>query len=293
MKYCGRVFTDAELKFIQTIALEPAITRRELSRRVCLEFGWRKLDGSLKDMSCRAAILRMQKDELIRLQPVKRRGSPHQPIVRTADTNPQSPILYPVGQLHNIHLELVTTKKSSRLWNEYIDRYHYLGHKTLPGAQLRYFARSEEGLLALFGFGAAAWKIAPRDKFIGWSSSQREVNLHLIVNNARFLILPWVQSQHLASKLLGLVTKRLANDWSDRYGYRPVLLETFVEKERFAGTCYRAANWIPLGDTQGRGKLDRANTYSLPIKSIWVLPLINRFREVLNSAIRSDKNEQA
>lgn len=291
MKYCNRVFNDTEIEFIQNLALEPGISRRELSRRVCQEFGWRKPDGGLKDMSCRVALLRMQKDELIQLQPVKPRKSSHQPIKKTDDTAPQPPILYPVGQLHNIRLELVTTKNCSRLWNEYIDRYHYLGHKTLPGAQLRYFARSEEGLLALFGFGAAAWKVAPRDKFIGWSSNQREANLHLIVNNARFLILPWVQSQHLASKLLGLVTRRLADDWLNRYGYRPVLLETFVEKERFAGTCYRAANWIFLGDTQGRGKLDRSHASPLPIKGVWVLPLINRFREVFNNTYSGDKNE--
>jgi len=224
------------------------------------------------------------------VQPVKLRGNPHGPIVHTEATEPLSPILYPAPALRNIHLELVSNKNSSRLWNEYIDRYHYLGHKSLPGAQLRYFARSEEGLLALFGFGAAAWKVAPRDKFIGWPANQRENNLHLIVNNARFLILPWVKSQHLASKLLGLVARRIADDWMNRYGYRPVLLETFVEKERFAGTCYRAANWTCLGDTQGRGKLDRVHAHGVPIKSIWVYPLTNSFRDVLNRTISGDKN---
>jgi Domain of unknown function (DUF4338) len=113
--------------------------------------------------------------------------------------------------------------------------------------------------------------------------------LHLIVNNARFLILPWVKSKHLASKLLGLVIRRLADDWLDRYGYRPVLLETFVEKDRFAGTCYRASNWTYLGDTQGRGKLDRIKACALPIKSIWVFPLINHFREILNDIVGGEK----
>jgi hypothetical protein len=260
MKYCGREFSDYEIQFIQKIALEPEIS--------------------------------MQKDGLVQLQTVKRRGNPHGPIVQTEATDPLSPILYPAPALRNIHLELVSNKNSSRLWNEYIDRYHYLGHKSLPGAQLRYFVRSEEGLLALFGFGAAAWKVAPRDKFIGWPTNQRENNLHLVVNNARFLILPWVKSQHLASKLLGLVARRLANDWQDRYGYRPVLLETFVEKKRFAGTCYRAANWICLGDTQGRGKLDRAHAHDLPVKSIWVYPLTNSFRKVLNNNVNEEQNGQ-
>ena len=290
MKYCGRVFSDTEIEFIRNLALNSNISRCELSRCICREFGWLKLDGSLKDMSCRAALLRMHKDGLVQLHPVKLRGNPHGPIVHTEATEPQSAILYPARELRNIHLELVSNKNSSRLWNEYIDRYHYLAHKTLPGAQLRYFARSEEGLLALFGFGAAAWKVAPRDKFIGWSTNQREKNLHLIVNNARFLILPWVKSQHLASKLLGLVARRLADDWLDRYGYRPVLLETFVEKERFAGTCYRAANWICLGDTQGRGKLDRVHARDLPVKSIWVFPLTKCFREAINKTVSGEQN---
>jgi len=167
MKYCGREFSDYEIQFIQKIALEPEISRCELSRRICQEFRCFKPDGRLKDTSCRVAILRMQKDGLVQLQTVKRRGNPHGPIVQTEATDPLSPILYPAPALRNIHLELVSNKNSSRLWNEYIDRYHYLGHKSLPGAQLRYFVRSEEGLLALFGFGAAAWKVAPRDKFIG------------------------------------------------------------------------------------------------------------------------------
>jgi hypothetical protein len=290
IKYRGRVFSEVEIEFVQKNAQEPGITRRELSRRFCQEFDWRRLDGGLKDRSCREALSRMHEDGLVQLQPVKRRDSPHYPIAKTKDTEPQPSIICPVGQLQNIHLKLVTPK-NSQLWNEYIDRYHYLGHKSIPGAQLRYFAYSEDKLLALLGFGSAAWKVAPRDNFINWSAAQREKNLHLIVNNVRFLILPWVQSKHLASKLLGLARRQLANDWMDRYSYRPVLLETFVEKKRFSGICYRAANWINLGDTQGRGRRERANTSAIPIKSVWVLPLIKKFREVLNNTADKDENE--
>jgi len=224
----------------------------------------------------------MEADGLVQLPASTRRNNnPRCMIIRTTQTDERGLLLTSANELQDIRLELIATKEDSRLWNEYIDRYHYLGHTKLPGAQLRYFARSKEGLLALFGFGAAAWKTAPRDAFIGWSPAMREIRLHLVVNNARFLILPWVQSKHLASKLLGLVTRRIADDWYDRYHYRPVLLETFVEKQRFAGTCYRAANWICLGDTQGRGKLDRTNACSLPIKSIWVFPLSKNFRKSL------------
>lgn len=282
MRYCGREFNDAELDYIRLVAAEPKMTRLLLSRRVCQELKWFKQDGGLKDMSCRVVLLRMQEDGLVELPVPRHRNSNSTRIVRkTIEAEPQPPILLSVGKLQDVRLELVLTKKDSQLWNEYIERYHYLGYKPLPGAQLRYFAWSKEGLLGLLGFSAAAWKTAPRDKFIGWTPSMREKRLNLIVNNARFLILPWIQSKNLASKLLSLAARRLANDWYDRYNYRPVLLETFVEKDRFQGTCYRAANWIYLGDTRGRGKLDRTNTCSLPIKSIWVFSLSKDFLQIL------------
>lgn len=284
MKYCGRDFSDADLVCIRRIAEEdPSRTRWAISQRVCEALAWRKPDGGLKEMSCRVALLRMQRDGLIQLPPPRGRGRGgklHRR--RTPQAEPEMPLVVPAGELRNLQLDRVVTKRESRLWNEYVDRYHYLGYQPLPGAQLRYFARAEGRLLALFGFGAAAWKTAPRDRFIGWTPQQREQRLHLVVNNARFLILPWIISKHLASKLLGLVARRLADDWIRRYGYQPVLLETFVEKPRFTGTCYRAANWLYLGDTQGRGKLDTAHDQALPLKSVWVLPLRPDFRHILS-----------
>jgi len=181
---------------------------------------------------------------------------------------------------HTLQLELVE-KADSALWNEYIDRYHYLGYTPLPGAQLRYFVKSEDQVLALLGFGAAAWKTAPRDAYVGWDASTRKKNLHLVVNNARFLILPWVRSKNLGSKILSLISKRIRADWQERYHYEPVLLETFVEKERFLGTCYKAANWVYVGDTKGRGKPDVHHECNLPVKSVWLYPLRKDFRERL------------
>ena len=171
--------------------------------------------------------------------------------------------------------------QDSRRWNEYIHRYHYLGYQPLPGAQWRYGVTAGETLLALLGFGAAAWQCAPRDRFIGWSHEQRQQNLPLIVNNARFLILPWVRSPNLASKILGRAARQLPDDWQTRYGYRPVLLETFVQKDRFTGACYQAANWTSVGQTQGRGKLGPAGKQSVPIKDLWLYPLDKNFRRVL------------
>jgi hypothetical protein len=167
------------------------------------------------------------------------------------------------------------------LWNAYIERHHYLGHQLMPGAQLRYFVRTAGHIVAALGFGASAWKVKPRDQLIGWTTDQRQRNLHLVVNNARFLILPWIRCKNLASRILALVSRRLPADWQARYAYRPVLLETFVEKPRFTGTCYKAANWRHLGDTQGRGKLDTLHRNAQPIKSIWIYPLARDFQRQL------------
>ena len=234
-------------------------------------------------MSCRVAMLRMHREGLLQLPPPRNRKGGSSRIEHTFWSAPQPPLSRPVHELPGVHLEPVLSRPDSALWNEYIDRYHYLGHTPLPGAQLRYFARWEDRILALLGFGAPAWKTAPRDRFIGWRPSERERNLQLIVNNARFLILPWVQSKNLASKLLALASRQLPQDWQDRYAYRPVLLETFVDTQRFTGACYKAANWIHVGQTQGRGKLDRDHKADLPTKSIWLYPLSKFFRRALRS----------
>lgn len=281
--YCGRVFTPKELERIRfLIKHNPKFNRTRLSEEVCRMFQWFKPDGKLKDMSCRVAMLRMDKDGLIRLPPSTRTKQPTRKIEFTPATDPQSPVICSVNKLPQLHLQMVT-KATSALWNEYIERYHYLGHSPLPGAQLRYFITAGEQVVALTGFGAAAWQTAPRDQFIGWSHDQRKKNLHLIVNNARFLILPWIQSKNLASKILSLTTRLLPADWKKRYNIRPVLMESFVQKNRFAGTCYKAANWTNVGETKGRGKLGPAGKISVPIKDVWVYPLDKKFRFLLKN----------
>ncbi|MEE8200473.1 MAG: Druantia anti-phage system protein DruA [Candidatus Acidoferrales bacterium] len=283
-RYCGRNFSGQEIGQLRDLIAEnPGRTRAQLSRLACRLLEWRKADGGLKQMSCRVAMLRMHRQGLLQLPPPRNRKGGSGRIEHTFWSAPQAPLSRPVHELPGVHLEPVLSRPDSALWNEYIDRYHYLGYKPLPGAQLRYFACSEDRILALLGFGAAAWKTAPRDRFIGWRPSERERNLQLIVNNARFLILPWVQSKNLASKLLALAARQLPEDWHDRYAYRPVLLETFVDTGRFTGACYKAANWIHVGQTQGRGKLDRDRKADLPTKSIWLYPLTKHFRRSLRS----------
>ena len=283
VRYCGRPFSPEDIELIRRlIATKPRPHRLELSRLVCDALGWLRPDGRRKDMSCRVAMLRMHRDGLITLPPPQKGNGNGRTRPRlTSASEPQFPISLPAGALGELLFRSVTTSRESSLWNELIERYHYLGYKPLPGAQIRCLVFSGPHLLAALGFGAAAWKVAPRDRFIGWTALERTRNLHLIVNNARFLILPWVTSKNLASRILASAAKRLPQDWQIRYGYQPALLETFVERDRFRGTCYRAANWIHVGETQGRGKLDRYYHRALPVKDIFLYPLDKHFRRSL------------
>jgi len=286
VRYCGRLFTTQELDWLrQLLVSEPTLNRVQLSRRLCSELHWLRPDGGSKEMSCRVAMLRMQRDGLITLPP-PRKGNGNgrtRPRLTTA-SDPKEPILLPAGTLGRLRLHAVHTPQDSALWNELIERYHYLHYKPLPGAQIRYLVFHGSYLLAAMGFSAAAWKVAPRDQFIGWCDSGRRLNLRWIANNSRFLILPWVRTPNLASCILGAAARRLPRDWRERYGYGPVLLETFVERDRFQGTCYRAANWTCVGQTQGRGKLDRRHRHPVPVKSIYLYPLHKHFRQKLRDA---------
>ena len=281
--YCGREFSDADIQAIKRLMEQnPSLKRTPLSRKLCELFDWTKPNGELKDMTCRVALLRMQADGLITLAPSRMpggRGRPHFP--PTAATDAQTPMLQPVHELARLTLRPVTGTAASRLWNEYIARYHYLGYTPMSGSQLRYNVFVGEQLVALLSFGASAWKLAGRERFIGWQERERLKNLQLVVNNARFLILPWIQSKGLASKILSKIARQLPLDWHQRYGYRPVLFETFVETERHRGTCYKAANWINVGQTTGRGKKSTVHHQVIPVKDIWLYPLRKNFASVL------------
>lgn len=283
-RYCGRTFGAFELSTIRSlIAANDGATRAALARMVCDALDWHRPDGRRKDMSCRVAMLRMHRDGLLCLPaPTKSNGNGKRRPLLTSASDACEPIEMPAGQLGALEFVPIRSRQDSSLWNELIERYHYLGYDPLPGAQMRYIVVAGGRMLAALGFGASAWKAAPRDRFIGWSHEQRTANLNLVVNNARFLILPWVRSPNLASRVLSAAAKLLPRDWEDRYGYSPVLLETFVE-ERFQGTCYRAANWVCVGQTQGRGKLDSDHRAALPKKLIFLYPLRRDFRTTLST----------
>jgi hypothetical protein len=285
-RLCGRALSAADLELIRRVIGEadPPL-RAEVARRVCDALGWCDTLGRPKLMSCRVGLLRLHRAGLIALPAARNgngngRGLMRQPAAWPA----QRPLAGSAGQLAGLRLEPVADQGASRLWNGLIARWHYLGYRPLPGAQLRYLIEWEQGVLGALGFGAAAWKVAARDRWIGWGPAARETHLGRVLNNARFLILPWVQVKNLASKVLALAAARVGEDFAARYGEPPVLLETFVETPRFQGTCYRAANWRYLGETAGRGKCDRTHQADLPRKAVYVYPLAADFRAALGVA---------
>ena len=286
-RYCGREFSAAEWDHIrELIEIRPALGRVVLSRRICQDLGWLNVLGQPKEMSCRVALLRMERDGLIGLPPpLRKQGPRRRRLPLSAASDPREPVQASVQALEPLVFQRVEMGSLSSLWNELIQRYHYLGYRPLSGAQMRYLVWSaDRRLLAALGFGASAWQVKARDQHIGWNHQQRVRGLHRIVNNARFLVLPWVRCSGLASRILSDIPTPLRADWIWRYGYEPVLLESFVEVPHFSGLSYRAANWIRLGETQGRGKLEKNNQQVSPLKEIWIYPLHPHFREVLCAA---------
>ena len=285
-KVCGKALTEGDLQAIRGAVHEadPPL-RAEIARRVCEALRWYDVQGRPKLMSARVGLLRLHRAGMIELPPPRNgNGNARGLVQQPTDWQASEPVRISIGELSGLHLQPVTGKAASRLWNGLIDRWHYLGYSPLPGAQLRYLIRWDHGLLGAIGFGAAAWKVAARDRWIGWDAPCREARLQRVLNNARFLILPWVQVKNLASKVLALAAARIPGDFAARYGERVVLLETFVETPRYQGTCYRAANWQYLGETAGRGKCDRTHRAALPRKALYVYPLSADFRAALGVA---------
>ncbi len=285
-RYHGRDFTEGEMALLRRlIAGPPALSRRAVSREFCRRIDWRKPDGGLKDMMARVTMLAMHRDGIIVLPPPQRKWNRPRPIVFGPETEP--PIFPSPATLDEARpLQIWTVVGGTRqgtLWNEFVARHHYLGHKTLVGAQMRYMVHDRNGLaLAMLGFSTAAWALEARDRFIGWGPEMRKKNLPLVIDNPRFLILPWVRIPNLGSHILALVRRRLPGDWSRRYNTTPVLVETFVEIPRFTGGVYRASGWIHVGKTKGRGRYDTAKEYAKPIKDIWLCPLTKHWKRILN-----------
>lgn len=282
---CGRYFTLQELLEIQATAwMFPKLSRDELANTLCENLDWVTPAGKYKKASCLQLLDKLEERGLIS-PPVKKeyRRRAAKEIRFGPHTAPAALVEGNVSEHEPVCLEPVDGMSSEfGLWNEYVHRYHSLGYKHPFGASQRYFIVSGAGQkLGCILFAAAAWALAARDGWIGWSEVDRSLRVNLIVNNTRFLIFPWVRVKNLASKALSLAVKRICHDWRERYGYNPVLLETFVDPERYRGTCYLAANWIYLGQSAGRGRMDRYKKRPFSSKAIYVYPLVADFRRLL------------
>lgn len=278
----GREITPEVLQAIQqTIAAHAHEGRSAISRILCAQWNWRQSNGSLKDMACRDLLLRLERLGLIQLPPrqsQKRNYKIIPPLPAAFEEHAVSPLTGRVDAFRELRLHMVRGHEHEARWDALVARYHYLGCRTIVGGYLKYLAYLDDHLVACLGWGSAAWKVGSRDRFIGWSAQQREQHLRGIANNVRFLILPWVRVQHLASKALALSARVLPGDWQNAFAEKLFLLETFVDHARFAGTSYKAANWLCLGHTKGSAKRGASYHHHGLVKAVFVYPLCADFR---------------
>jgi hypothetical protein len=286
----GRTLLGDDLAVVRALIQQhPDWHRTALSRHLCEFWNWRNGAGRLKDMAARTLLLKLHARGLIELpapQSHTRRPSAQVPPAFQPEllSLAPAPIERSLESLQPVSLELAHATGSRRRVGQLLAQYHYRGFNGAVGENVQYLARDvRERELAVMVFGAAAWKVAVRDQFIGWSAQQRGQRLGLVANQQRFLILPWVRVPHLASHLLALATGRLSQDWQSRYGHPVCLVETFVQADRFAGTAYKAAGWLCLGQTTGRTRQDRRHTFQTPPKTVWVRALHPRFRATLTT----------
>jgi hypothetical protein len=284
-RYRGQEIGSEQIVFLREfIRLHPISSRWKLSRQLCEALGWKQANGALRDMVCRGLLLMLERAGQIELPPVRRhiRGQS-----RTGRPRPETvlidnaPLAMPLKALGPIEIQPVRRTADEPLFNSLMESHHYLGYEQPVGEHLKYLAWAQDRPIACLAWSSAPRHLGSRDRYIGWSAEARRRNIRFIAYNTRFLILPWVCVPHLASHILGKVTRALSDDWERMYGHPVYFAETFIDPGRFRGTCYRAANWQLLGLTTGRGKNDQTNKPNRPIKEILGLPLTARFREHL------------
>jgi hypothetical protein len=288
LRFCGQAVSPAELELIgQCVARYRQLSREELAATVCEWLDWRRPNGALKTRECRDLLLQLQTHAGLAL-PALRPGRPRgaaTTIPQTPQGDARAPLHGTLEQLRPIRLTPVEHPAEERLWRELIGRHHYLGYRTAYGASLRYLIETPHGpqpTLGCLQFSSPAWRMQPRDAWIGWEEAARQQHLPRLINNSRFLLLPWLRIPNLASHVLALALRTVTNDWERRYGLRPWLAETLVDRHRFTGHCYRAANWIDVGFTTGRGRQDREHQrHGANIKHILLYPLRPDARQCL------------
>ena len=276
--FCGRQFDGAELQLIcQVVKRYASLSRMELAQTVCELLDWTRPGGGLKARECREFLELLDARGVLQL-PAKRATKPvgsRTKVPVTERGEPGTPLEGKVGEFEPIEFEPVHSEEQRLLFRELVGRHHYLGHAVPFGAHLRYLFRSGERVLGAMQFSSPAWRMAAREAWIGWDEAQRKAKLQQVVNQSRFLILPWVRVQNLASVVLSRGLRRLGGDWQERYGLEPLLVETLVDESRYSGHCYRAANWQRIGETAGRGRMDREHLREgAAPKALWVYPLV-------------------
>jgi len=291
LRYRGRTVTQADIVFIrELIAKNPSLSRRKLSAELCRAWNWVQPNGQLKDMVCRGLMLQLHRQGQIEL-PAKRQESLNplaNPLAKgrkpllDEDAVDKSPLEGRLRDLQPIEFRQVRGKGSDeKLFNGLIEHYHYLGYTHPVGEQMKYLVFGDERPVACFSFSSAPRHLGPRDRYIGWTAELRRQNVHLVAYNSRYLIFPWVNVRYLASHLLSKVVKILSADWERIYHHPVHFIETFVNTPRYKGTCYRAANWVYMGKTTGRGKDDQTHKPNRPVKEVLGYPLVKKFREKL------------
>ena len=284
-KYRGKLLTADDVAFINRLIADNANdSRRGLSKKLCRAWNWVQLNGALKDMVCRGLMLELHRVGHIRL-PAKKHHVNNPLVNRTKPakiTIDQSRVDGKLSEIKPLQFSQVRRTVSEKLFNSLIEHYHYLGYCHPVGEQLKYIVYSQQRPIACLAWSSAPRHIGCRDRFIGWSAHSRKAHIHLLAYNTRFLILPWVRVGCLASHILARMAKIVCQDWQAIYHHPIYYLETFVDKQRFAATCYKAANWIYLGDTTGRGKNDHTNKANRSIKAVWGYPLSKHFRTLLS-----------
>jgi hypothetical protein len=284
LTFCGRTFRTSELELMRQTAREfSALGVTEIARTVCELLEWKRPSGGLKNHECRQLLERLQAEGFLQLPALRKLGGRGARRIDVSGTCCEpGPVTCAARECEPLELALVEGQADSRRWREQVERYHYLGCRVPFGAHLRYWVRHRQRELACLLWTSPAWKMQARDAWIGWSDQQRQSNLQGVVNNGRFLILPWVHVKGLASKILALSARQMPRDWETRYGCRPLLLETLVDAARYRGTCYRAANWIYVGQTAGRGRMDRDHSaHGQAVKDIYLYPLVRDARQRL------------
>lgn len=288
LEHRGRVVTATDIEFIRgLIADNPRLSRRALSAKLCEAWNWRQSNGALCDMVCRGLMLRLHRAGYIELpavrfiprNPLGQRGAQrHRPAPVLVD---QTPLESTLAGIRPLEFQQVRRTAEEKLFDSLLERYHYLGYTQPVGEHLKYVVYAKDRPIACLGWSSAPRHLGPRDRFIGWSAEARRRNIRFLAYNTRFLILPFIKVQHLASHILACMARQLPTDWECLYGHSIYYLETFVDPGRFRGTSYRAANWVMLGLTTGRGKDDQTNKPNRPLKEVLGYPLTKDFRRRL------------